>query len=151
MARTWLSIRIELLGGRGEELWPQPGRVLAVGPGHTFADLAEAIDVALARWDRAHLCEFLLADGTIVTDSGSAEEMVDSPATSFAVPALHLGATKVASGVRPGDEFCYVFDLGDMWTHRCVVEEDKIDPSVVLGASPRRPTAYWGWGDIPDH
>lgn len=32
MARTWLSVTVELLGGRGEELWPYPGRVFAVGP-----------------------------------------------------------------------------------------------------------------------
>jgi hypothetical protein len=26
MARRWISIRVELLGGRGEEFWPYPGR-----------------------------------------------------------------------------------------------------------------------------
>ena len=26
MARTWLSIRVELVSGRGEDLWPRPGR-----------------------------------------------------------------------------------------------------------------------------
>jgi len=51
MARRWFSIRVELLGGRGEQLWPYPGRVFAVGPAHTFADLARAIDNAFARWD----------------------------------------------------------------------------------------------------
>src|SRR3954451_10538166 len=43
MARTWLSVTVELLGGRGEELWPWPGRIFAVGPSHTFMDLANAI------------------------------------------------------------------------------------------------------------
>jgi len=48
-------VRVELLGGRGEELWPYPGRVFAVGPSHTFMDLASAINGAFARWDRSHL------------------------------------------------------------------------------------------------
>ncbi len=48
MARTRLSVTVELLGGRGEELWPWPGRVFAVGPSHTFNDLANAINDAFA-------------------------------------------------------------------------------------------------------
>jgi len=27
LARTWLSIRVELVSGRGEEFWPRPGRI----------------------------------------------------------------------------------------------------------------------------
>lgn len=50
MARTWLSVTVELLGGRGEELWLWPGRVFAVGPSHTFLDLADSINNAFARW-----------------------------------------------------------------------------------------------------
>ena len=30
MARTWLSVTVELIGGRGEELWPWPGRIVDV-------------------------------------------------------------------------------------------------------------------------
>ena len=62
MARTWLSVKVELLGGRGEELWPWPGRVFAVGPSHTFADLADAINGAFARWVR-RAREFLADEG----------------------------------------------------------------------------------------
>ena len=29
MARTWLSIRVEVVEGRAELLWPRPGRVFA--------------------------------------------------------------------------------------------------------------------------
>src|SRR5450756_1544068 len=29
MTRTWLSIRVELVEGRGERLWPRPGRIFA--------------------------------------------------------------------------------------------------------------------------
>ena len=34
-----------------------------VGPRHTFAQLAEAIDVAFARWDLSHLHVFELPNG----------------------------------------------------------------------------------------
>jgi hypothetical protein len=149
MARTWLAVRVELLGGRGDELWPPPGRVLAVGPAHTFADLAAAIDVAFARWDRAHLCEFRLADGRTVTDAESAREQAGSPFGPVATP-LHLDGAKPARTLGLGEEFCYVFDFGDDWTHRCVVEGTKIDPLEVLGVVPRQPLAYWGWGEMPD-
>src|SRR5688500_8393277 len=32
-AKTWLSVGVELLSGRGEDLWPRPGRVFIVGRG----------------------------------------------------------------------------------------------------------------------
>ena len=67
MARTWLSIRVDLVEGRGERLWPRPGRIFAAARGHTFEALATAIDDAFARWDRAHLHEFRLVDGTRLT------------------------------------------------------------------------------------
>jgi len=67
MARTWLSIRVDLVQGHCERLWPRPGRLYAAARSHTFAQLARAIDDAFARWDRAHLHEFTLADGTRLT------------------------------------------------------------------------------------
>ena len=44
MARTWLQIRVDLLGTGGSDLERPPGRVLIVGPGHTFEQLADAIN-----------------------------------------------------------------------------------------------------------
>jgi hypothetical protein len=145
-----MSIRVELLGGRGEEMWPPPGRILAVGPAHTFADLAGAIDGAFARWDRAHLCQFRLCDGRTVTDEESAEEFAGSVAGPFGNAALILDRTKVLRTVKPGEEFCYVFDFGDGWTHRCTVEAEKIDPLDELGVVPQVPLPSWGWGSVPD-
>jgi hypothetical protein len=52
--------------------------------------------------------------------------------------------------VRPGDQFAYVFDLGDDWQHLCTVAEARIDPIDSVGIQPAQPTASWGWGDIPD-
>jgi hypothetical protein len=58
VARDWFSIRVELVGGGGADLWPRPGRIFAAAPAHTFKALGDAIDDAFARWDRAHLQEF---------------------------------------------------------------------------------------------
>lgn len=144
-----MSVRVELLGGRGAELWPWPGRIFAVGPSHTFMDFANAVNDAFARWDRAHLSVFTLADGRMVTDEETGAEMAASiggPITA----ALDIETTKVAKVLELGAEFQFTFDLGDDWTHRCVVGEEKIDPLEVLGIRPDRPLAYWGWGSMPD-
>lgn len=149
MARTWLSVTVELLGGRGEELWPSPGRVFAVGPSHTFMDLANAVNDAFARWDRSHLSMFTLADGRVVTDTETGAEMAGSIGGPITEP-VDIESAKVARLLRPGAEFQFTFDLGDDWTHRCVVGRDKVDPVDVLGITPRSPLPYWGWGAIPD-
>src|SRR6266581_4327456 len=74
VVQTWLSIRVELVEGRGERYWPRPGRLFAAAVSHSYAQLATAIDDAFARWDRSHLHEFELADGTRV---GMAEAELD--------------------------------------------------------------------------
>ncbi|MCU1515944.1 MAG: hypothetical protein JWQ75_665 [Pseudarthrobacter sp.] len=149
MARTWLSVTVELLGGRGEELWPWPGRVFAVGPAHTFLDLANVINDAFARWDRSHLSVFTLADGRVITDEETGAEIAVSIGGPITAP-IDIAAAKVARTLAPGAEFQFTFDLGDAWTHRCVVGEEKVDPLEVLGIRPDVPLPYWGWGSIPD-
>ncbi|MGP4033632.1 hypothetical protein [Pseudarthrobacter sp. 1C304] len=149
MARTWLSVTVELLGGRGEELWPWPGRIFAVGPSHTFADLAGAINDAFARWDRSHLSVFTLADGRVITDEDTGAEWASSIRGPIFAP-IDITAAKVARTVGLGAEFQFTFDLGDAWMHRCVVGEVKVDPLEVLGICPDVPLPYWGWGGIPD-
>lgn len=44
MARTWLSIRVELVSGRSVDYWPRPGRILAAARSHSFRQLADAIN-----------------------------------------------------------------------------------------------------------
>lgn len=149
MARTWLSVTVELLGGRGEELWPWPGRIFAVGPSHTFMDLANAINDAFARWDRSHLSVFALADGRVITDEETGAERAGSIGGPIIAP-VDIAVAKVARTVGPGAEFQFMFDLGDSWTHRCVVGQEKVDPLEVLGIRPDAPLPYWGWGSIPD-
>jgi len=136
-----VSIRVDLVEGRGERLWPRPGRIFAVGRGHTFAALATAIDDAFARWDRAHLHDLRLADGSrLTTPYGDEDELG---------PSLDDRRTKL-SRLRPGEQFLYTFDLGDDWTHLCTVGPERIDPEEELGVVPDVPLAHWGWGAIPD-
>jgi hypothetical protein len=133
---------VELLGGGGIECDPPPGRIFLVGPSHTFEQFAKAIDAAFARWDLSHLHSFELGDGSLI----------GYPDDSFEPDVVWLdhAELKVARAVKPGDEFEYVFDLGDNWRHRCVVEATKADPINEYGTIPDRPVAVWGWGAIPD-
>jgi hypothetical protein len=142
MARTWLQIRVDLLGGGGVRCAPQPGRIFIVGPGHTFQQLADAINAAFARWDLSHLHSFELAD----------ERLVGYPDDEFEPDVVWLdhAKLKVTREVKPGDVFEYVFDLGDNWRHTCTVLGEKADPVDEYGIVPDGPVAIWGWGWIPD-
>ncbi len=131
-------MRVELIEGRGEHLWPRPGRLFAASTNHSFGLLAAAIDDAFARWDRSHLHEFELKDGTRI---GIADPDDDALLDE---QRLHLSRLKL------GDQFVYVFDLGDDWAHLCTVGESSIDRVEALGVLPRGPLPYFGWGDIPD-
>jgi hypothetical protein len=144
VARTWLQVRVDLLGGLGARFRPSPGRVFIVGPSHSFLALADAINAAFARWDLSHLHEFELADGRRIG-------FVDPEPFDDAV-IEEQAAVKVAAAVAPGDEFSFVFDFGDRWEHRCRVLAEKADPRQEWGAGPlpRQPVAVWGWGSIPD-
>ena len=144
MARTWLQVRVDLLGGLGERLRSPPGRVFIVGRAHTFSAFAEVINVAFARWDLSHLHEFELAEGRrigFVDPESFGDEVVDDHA-----------AVKVADAVGPGAEFGFVFDFGDRWEHRCRVLAERVDPRQEWGPGPlpKQPVAIWGWGSIPD-
>jgi hypothetical protein len=143
MAATHLAITVELVDGMHvDKLWPRPGRVMLAARSTTFERFAAAIDDAFARWDRSHLHEFTLADGTTISptrwwDGEESEGMLD-------------GAKVNLSRLKPGERFAYVFDLGDDWQHLCTVADKRVDPLEVYGAVPDRPVPYWGWGDIPD-
>ncbi len=140
VARTWLSITVELVEGGGRSFWPRPGRIFAAARTHTFAGLADAIDDAFARWDRSHLHEFRLSD----------DSRIGQPEHDWSEePGLDDRRTKL-SRLTPGEQFVYVFDFGDGWHHLCTVGEEKVDPLEVLGITPTKPLPYAGWGDLPD-
>jgi hypothetical protein len=140
MAPTWLSIRVDLVSGRGEDYRPRPGRTFAAARSHRFSQLAAAIDTAFARWDRSHLYKFELADGRVIGQP----EFDD-----FDLGILDGDATKLST-LSLGERFVYEFDLGDSWMHLCEVAPNRIDPESELGIVPRSPLPYWGWGAIPD-
>ncbi len=135
----WMTIRVELVSGGGMGFDPGPGRVLLVGPGHTFGDLADAINLHFARWDLSHLHDFRLADGREI---GFPDP--DSPGT------LDQKRISVSSALAKGDVFVFVFDFGDHWEHHCRVEEVGVDPEDLYGEAPTMPVPIWGWGSIPD-
>jgi hypothetical protein len=147
VARTWLSITVELIEGRGQHLWPRPGRMFVAARSHTFAQFAEAIDDAFARWDRAHLHEFHFPDPDGPTGGYERVAVPDFDWDDETV--TDLRTTKLSRLTR-GEQFLYVFDLGDDWTHLCTVADQRVDPLDVYGITPARPAAYFGWGDIPD-
>jgi hypothetical protein len=142
MARTWLRIRVDLLGGGGNECDPSPGRIFLVGPSHSFEQFADAIDAAFARWDLSHLHEFNLGDGRVI---GYPDDSC-APESEW----LDHAKLKVAKEVKLGEEFEYVFDLGDNWRHRCTIEPEKGDPLEEYGTVPNTPVVIWGWGLIPN-
>jgi hypothetical protein len=141
VARTWLSITVELVEGGGRTLWPRPGRVFAAARTHTFSRLATAIDDAFARWDRSHLHEFRLADKTRI---GMPDDDWGEPASVLDDRAAKL------SRLGGGEQFVYVFDFGDGWHHHCTVGIERIDPLETLGITPTAPLPFFGWGEIPD-
>ncbi len=141
MSSTWLSIRVDLVSGHADDLWPRPGRIFAAARSHTFNQLATAIDDAFARWDRSHLHQFYLADGPRIGDPKWADDIDDE---------VLDGGRLTLGRLKAGEQFVYEFDLGDSWLHLCTVAPRRIDPAEQLGSLPNRPLPYWGWGSIPD-
>lgn len=140
----WLQVQVELEGSEAIDCDPPPGRIVIVGPGHTFLQLAETIDDAFARWDLAHLHAFELPDGRFVGLPDAGPPLGDAPRW------LDHRAIEVLAALAPGDRFAYTFDLTEGWRHACSVLEETIDPLSLLGDRPARPAIVFGWGWIPD-
>jgi hypothetical protein len=125
VARTWLSIRAELVEGHGEQSWPRPGRIFAAARSRSFKQLAGAIDDAFARWDRSHLQEFTLAVGRRLCDPDPDWEIEGEVTEDYRRAKL--------SRLCPAEQFACVFDLGDDRAHPCRVGAWRIDPVEVPG------------------
>lgn len=106
------------------DFWPRPGRIFAAARSHTFGQLADAIDTAFARWDRAHLSQLQFADGGFI----DSEDAV----------AVRLSALEL------GEKFLYEFDFGDSWTHLCTVEPRRVDPTTATMGTPKHCRAKAG-------
>ncbi len=138
MARTWLSIRVDLVEGHGARYWPRPGRIFAAARNHTFKQLADAIDDAFARWDRSHLQEFTLAGQTRLCDPDPDWEIEGQACEDY----RHIKLSRLL----PDEQFVYVFDLGDGWAHLCTAGAQRIDPTETLGIWARQAAAVLGLG-----
>lgn len=114
---------------------------MIASPRHSLAELAEAIDIAFARWDHSHLHMFEFSDGRRYMLGGSDFEPDVMDSTE---------ATLHEFDLRAGSRFEYVFDLGDDWRHACDVQATDVDPEEEYGAPPDQPVPIWGWGWIPD-
>ena len=106
-----MSIRVDLVQGQGEQYWPRPGRIFAAARSHTFKEFADAIDDAFARWDRSHLQEFTLAGQTRLWLPNPDREIDGTVSEDYQRVRL--------SRLHPGEQFVYVFDLGDDWAQLC--------------------------------
>src|SRR5207247_33403 len=96
--------------------------------------LATAIDDAFARWDRAHLHMFDLGEhGGLLID----RYWDDPPERARLDETARLGT------LAAGQQFVYVFDLGDDWAHLCTVADQRIDPQDPSSRPPRVPRPEW--------
>lgn len=136
----WMTLRV-VLAGRVDDPLPQPpGRILLVHSEHTFADVAEAIDAAFARWDLQPEHQFEVAGRGLSSQSEDASDDVEASED------VQLGDVDLDAGTR----FSYVFDLDEEWTHQCTLEEVDVDPYEVADDEPDYPLAVFGWGTVPD-
>ena len=143
MVRGWFTVRVDLVSGAHVPDDPRCGRIMLVGPRHTLKDLAEAVDLAFARWDLAHLHEFEFPDG----------RRYGVPGEEFAAElgeAIDYEQVQAGSVASKGELFMYVFDFGDNWLHLCRVERSNVSPTKLAGIVPEKPIPVWGWGWIPD-
>jgi hypothetical protein len=141
MSEDWLYIEVELVSGRGEDYWPRPGKIFLASPSHTFWQLADAINVGFGRWDHSHLSEFVMADGSRIGFTGP--EFDDFGDT------LDIEA-ETLTRLQPSEQFAFMFDFGDGWTHLCTVHPDRVDPEDRYGSIPESAVPIWGWGSLPD-
>lgn len=136
----WLTIRVVLTGTADTPLIPPAGRILLCHADHSFADVAEAIDVAFARWDLSQPHEFRVDGRTLASgEGGTDDDAEDSEEVTLREVNLRLG-----------EQFTYVFDLGEGWQHECSVESFDVDAARELGEEPEGPVPVFGWGMIPD-
>ena len=145
MARTWLQIQVDLLGGGGIDCDPTPGRVFIVGPGDTFGVRQKPSTLSshgrTARAPAPVRAQRLAGESAPQTstyaldlvslDHGTLKDHAEVPETR----------EQIRNHLRP---------RRPDWRHRCTVAETKVDPLEEYGIVPPGPVAIFGWGWIPD-
>ena len=104
-ARQAYELRIQL-----DDIDPPIWRRIAVQQEIRLPKLHETIQIAMG-WESYHLHEFRVAETRWgIPDPDFLDDLLDEHEVSLA---------KLAS---PGEEITYVYDLGDNWRHRIVVQ-----------------------------
>jgi hypothetical protein len=138
----WMTVKVVLERGADTPLAHPPGRVLLVHADHTFADLAEAIDVSFGRWDLDPGHVFEVEGRTVTAPVPAAPDAETEDSEEVAVGEV---------GLRLAAHFRYVFDPGGGgWVHGCTVEGVGVDPFELHGEEPESPVPLFGWGALPD-
>ena len=145
----WMTVRVVLLGRRGESLREPPGRLMLVHADHSFADLSEAVDIAFGRWDLSPVHEFTvegrrLAPRLYARASDAPDDAIEADTEDS--DEVTIGE----AGLRRGARFSYRFDAGEGWAHDCLVLAVDVDPVAEYGEEPATPVPLYGWGTIPD-
>lgn len=119
------QLRIDIAGAK-----PPIWRRILVPSEMTFEDLHEIIQTAF-EWDTAHLYQFNVGN-TLLTDFEAEKLLGDTSDFYFASQVKKdMAKVKLNQLVSEGDKFNYIYDYGDSWEHKIVVEEVlERDPSI---------------------
>lgn len=127
-SRTALRFKISLL-----EIRPPIWRRIEMPAGRTFWDLHCAIQDAMG-WDDTHLHEFRRGPTRPGRPYPPGQETIDIPfddGYADETGETHAGwETRLSRHFRkPGDSMIYIYDFGDYWHHRVVLEAKERRPA----------------------
>ncbi|MGX7024422.1 plasmid pRiA4b ORF-3 family protein [Vagococcus hydrophili] len=119
------QLRIDIVGAK-----PPIWRRILVPAKMTFGDLHEIIQTAFD-WDTAHLYQFNV-DNVVLSDFEAEDLIGDKPHVYYTSQIKKdMAKVKLNQLVSEGDKFEYIYDFGDSWEHKIVVEEVlEHDPAI---------------------
>jgi len=130
------QVKVTLVDPMDPPAWPAIWRRLLVPASITLADLHEVLQAAMG-WTDSHLHEFQVGE-VVFGDPEVYEWGLSSPFQDERKMRL--------SGVlkKPGSELTYIYDFGDDWAHKVVVEQ-----IVAAGPAATSPKCIDGYGKCP--
>ena len=122
-SNTLVRLRVQVLFGRGIDFEEDNIiRVIEMRAKQTLDKLHEAIFIAFDRFDY-HFWDFYFGDDKPYSDKATIYGMSSDSFLGAKENAFDAKKTDLASlGLKAGDTFYYLFDTGDDWWHRIVVE-----------------------------